>query len=34
VILTLASCAALGVDNTRRLVIRWDDPMLVPPLKP
>ncbi len=30
VILTLASCNALGADATRRLVVRWDDAQLVP----
>ncbi len=29
VVLTLASCQALGKDPLRRLVIRWDDPQLV-----
>jgi hypothetical protein len=31
VILTLASCNYLGADSGRRLIVRWDDPQLVPP---
>ena len=33
VILTLASCNQLGADATRRLVVRWDEPQLIPPPK-
>jgi hypothetical protein len=34
VVLTLASCQALGKDPLRRLVIRWDDPQLVEAPRP